>query len=47
MNSVFANFKHRLIDVGNGIKLNTVIGGSGEPLFLLHGFHRLGKSGKL
>ena len=38
MNTAITNFKHRLIDIGNGIKLNTVTGGSGAPLFLLHGF---------
>jgi pimeloyl-ACP methyl ester carboxylesterase len=38
VNTAITNFKHRLIDIGNGIKLNTVTGGSGAPLFLLHGF---------
>jgi pimeloyl-ACP methyl ester carboxylesterase len=38
MDSALSNFKHRLMDVGNGVKLNTITGGSGQPLFLLHGF---------
>lgn len=32
-----ANFKHRMADV-NGIKIHYVIGGTGEPLVLIHGF---------
>jgi len=38
MDSALSNFEHRLMDVGNGVKLNTITGGSGQPLFLLHGF---------
>jgi pimeloyl-ACP methyl ester carboxylesterase len=38
MNSALPGFKYRLIDVGDGIRLNTVMGGSGRALFLLHGF---------
>ena len=38
MSTPLANFKYRLMDVGNGVKLNTITGGNGHPLFLLHGF---------
>lgn len=31
-------FTHHMTDVGDGVKLHSVIGGSGSPLFLLHGF---------
>ncbi len=31
-------FQHHMTDVGNGVQLHSVMGGSGHPLFLLHGF---------
>ncbi|MEO5316246.1 alpha/beta hydrolase [Pseudarthrobacter sp. CC12] len=31
-------FKHELTDIGNGIRIHSLSGGTGRPLFLLHGF---------
>jgi len=31
-------FEHKFIGVGDGVRLHAVCGGSGKPLFLLHGF---------
>jgi pimeloyl-ACP methyl ester carboxylesterase len=31
-------FRHAMVETGTGIRYHTVIGGSGAPVFLLHGF---------
>lgn len=31
-------FRHHMTDVGDGVLLHSVIGGTGRPVFLLHGF---------
>lgn len=37
----FPEFKQQLIDVGDGIKINTLVGGKGsEAILLLHGHQR-------
>ncbi len=35
---MFAGFDRRQIDVGDGVTINCVIGGSGAPVLLLHGY---------
>jgi haloacetate dehalogenase len=34
---LFPGFEHRSVDVGDGIRIAAVVGGSGAPLLLLHG----------
>ena len=35
---MFAGFDRKQIDVGGGISINCVVGGSGDPVLLLHGY---------
>lgn len=34
----FEGFHHQMTDVGGGVRLHSVMGGSGSPVVLLHGF---------
>jgi hypothetical protein len=36
--SLFPDFEQHRVDVGNGISIAAVVGGSGSPLLLLHGY---------
>ncbi len=35
---IFDQFEEKYIECYNGVKLHTVIVGTGEPIILLHGF---------
>lgn len=34
----YSSFQHHMTDVGGGVQLHSVVGGTGSPVFLLHGF---------
>lgn len=37
MSGLFPGFAHRRVDVGDGVHIDALVGGSGAPLLLLHG----------